>query len=109
MASRRRILLVAFVLLVAAWALLEVQTGGDAGLLYIVPLLALGAPLLAGRYVGEELVLTLAGRRAARPGRRAARVAAPRGRARSMARGGRLVARSLAERGPPRAAAGLST
>jgi hypothetical protein len=105
--SRRRLLLFSLALLVAALTALEVVTGGQAGLLYVGPVLLLCAPLVAGRYVGEERLLALANRYAADPPRRGSRVAVPRTRRRVMPRGGRLVASSLAERPPPRAAVGL--
>jgi hypothetical protein len=101
-ASRRRLLLVAYAVLVAAWTALELISGGGAGLLYVGPVLVLCAPLVAGRYVGEERLLALAGRAVVRRSRRPARVPLPRTRVRAMERGGRLVARSLAKRPPPR-------
>jgi hypothetical protein len=104
-ASRRRLLLVAYAVLVAAWTALEVISGGGAGLLYVGPVLVLCAPLLAGRYVGEARLLALAGREVARRSRPQARMLVPRTRVRAMERGGRLVARSLAKRPPPRPAA----
>lgn len=106
--SRRRLLLLSFALLVAAWTVVELLSGGAAGLLYVAPALVLCAPLAAGRYVGEERLLALATRHAARPRRRGSRVAVLRTRVPVMERGGRLVARSLAKRPPPRAAAVLS-
>jgi hypothetical protein len=104
-ASRRRLLLVAYALLVAAWTALEVISGGGAGLLYVGPVLVLCAPLVAGRYVGEERLLALVDRDVARRPRRPARLPVPGTRVRVMERGGRLVARSLAKRPPPRPAA----
>jgi hypothetical protein len=105
--SRRRILLLSLVLVVVAWLVADVLSGGRAGLLSAAPTLLLCASLLAGRYVGEERLLALAHGRVARPRRRRVRVSAPRTRMRVMARGGRLVARSLAKRPPPRSAAVL--
>lgn len=94
----------AFGAVVAAWLVAEVLTGCQSGLLYLAPALVLALPLLLGRYVGEEQLVELAGRRPAEPRRRALRVASPRSRARVMQRGGRLVASGMAKRPPPRAA-----
>lgn len=101
MAPPRRRIVVPYLLLVAAWLLVEVLSGCDTGLLYLAPALLLGAPLLLGRYVGERRLADLAGRTIARPARRAAHVAPPRSHLRLMQRGGRLIASSLAKRPPP--------
>lgn len=73
-------------------------------LVALVPLFLLIGSLLAGRYVGEGRIASLAARRA-RPARRRpapASGAVPAGRGGTyLPRGGRLVAASLAQRGPP--------
>jgi hypothetical protein len=90
--------------LTSCWALALAFSGSTDTLLYLAPLLLLAAPLVAGRYVGESLVLKLAsiGRRR-RPRPRRAR---PLPKAPSVwsARGARMIAFSLAERPPPAAA-----
>ena len=102
---RRRLVWLAFTLLVAAWLVLALSTGAETGLLYLAPALALCAPLVLGRYVGEEQLAQLAQRSPSRPARGAARLLVPRSHVRLMQRGGRLVASSLAKRPPPAAAA----
>ena len=69
------------------------------------PALLLALPLLAGRYVGEEVIERLRTPRPA-PARRRSKQAAPRLRpvARHMPRGAGLVASHLARRPPPRLA-----
>src|SRR4051794_6735820 len=67
-----------------------------------VPALLLLPPLRAGRYVGEDGLARLAGRRALAPRRRSPACLGERRRApRVLPRGGRLIAAALAERGPP--------
>jgi hypothetical protein len=82
--------------------------GLDAGLLHLAPALVLLAPLLAGRYVGEERLAALAEAWSARGPRAAAELRpagrAPRG---SHVHGGRLIARALGVRGPPAASPAL--
>ena len=76
-------------------------------LLYLAPLLIVGLPLLAGRYVGEEAIERLAGAHGVGPQRpRVAAVDRPiPGRVvYAVPRGGRLIATSLAVRPPPTAA-----
>ena len=88
---------VAVLALLAACAL-----GGQLELLvYAVPLVLIGLPLVAGRYLGEDTLERL--RRApARPRRlRPARATEVRRAAVLLPRGGRLIAHALAERGPP--------
>jgi hypothetical protein len=105
---RHRLLLLSFSLLVAAWAVFSVLSGADTGLLYLAPALLLCAPLVAGRYVGEQQLAELAGRSPARPSRRLERLAVPHSHTRLMQRGGRLVASSLAKRPPPMVAVPLT-
>ena len=71
--------------------------------LLLAPALVLLAPLLLGRYPGEEL---LERARRPAPGRRPrpASTAMPRRCERIPPRGGRLVSSSIAGRGPPAAA-----
>jgi hypothetical protein len=103
--GRRNILVaLAFAVAVAAWAAMEAFGVGEAGLLYLAPSLLLVAPLLFGRYVGEQRIAALAAR-PARSRRRPARgVRLPRAAERLMHRGGRLVASSMAKRPPPHVA-----
>jgi hypothetical protein len=85
-----------------ALALLVHHAGTEA--LLAAPLLALLAPLLAGRYLGEAQIERLAASRArgghtvARARRSSARLRAPQV---LLPRGGRLIATSLAVRPPP--------
>jgi hypothetical protein len=87
----------------AGTALLAAAFGLEQLLAYAGPLLALLLPLLAGRFIGEERIARVAGRR--RRGRRVpvAEAAPPTWhlRAALVPRGGRLIARSLAVRPPP--------
>ena len=106
---RRGLLLLGFALLVAAWTALAVFSGADTGLLYLAPALLLCAPLIFGRYVGEEQLAELANRSPRCPVRRASRLLVPRSHVRLMQRGGRLVASSLAKRPPPLAGASFTT
>ena len=83
-------------------ALLVHHAGTEA--LLAAPLLALLAPLLAGRYLGEEHIGRLAAARAAvgHTVARARRTSAPlRPPGVLVPRGGRLLATSLAVRPPP--------
>jgi hypothetical protein len=104
---RRRLVVVWFAVLVAAWTALALLSGADTGLLYLAPALLLCAPLMFGRYVGEEQLAELAKRSPRSPARRASRLPVPRSHVRLMQRGGRLVASSLAKRPPPPATAFL--
>lgn len=93
--------------LACCWALLLAFVGSSDVFFYLAPALLLVVPLVAGRYLGEALVLKLAarGRRRPRPERA---VRAPRPPALWLARGTRLIAFSLAERPPPVAALSLN-
>ena len=101
MLVRRPLALSVFALLVAAWIVVSVTTGVDAGLPHLAPAVALGAPLLLGRYVGERRLAALASRSRATSRVRGGRIPMPRSHVRLMRRGGRLVASSLAKRPPP--------
>ncbi len=101
---RRRLVVLWFAFLVAAWTVLAVHGGADTGLLYLAPALVLCVPLILGRYVGEEQLAELANRSPRCTVRRASRLVIPRSHVRLMQRGGRLVASSLAKRPPPLAA-----
>ncbi len=88
--------------LTCCWALSLAFSGSSDVLLYLAPALLIVCPLLAGRYVGEDLVLKLASR--GRTGRRrqsASAPPAPKPPAIWLPRGTRLIAFSLAERPPP--------
>ena len=101
MAHRRALMSLAFALLVAAWIVAAAISGADTGLLHLAPALLLCAPLLLGRYLGEQQIAALAKRSHTAPRRGATGVAVPRSHVRIMRRGGRLVASSLAKRPPP--------
>ncbi len=81
--------------------------GGQLELLvYAAPLVLIGAPLLAGRYLGEDTLERLR-RTPERPRRpRVSEVPGVRRAAVLLPRGGRLIAHALAERGPPAVSAG---
>jgi hypothetical protein len=85
------------------WVTALAVTGSTEALLFMAPALLIAIPLLGGRYVGEELVVKLATRRA-RPRRRIASAAAwsrPPAPAARRPRGTALLAFSLAKRPPP--------
>lgn len=100
--SRDQRLLAGLALTALVWAVGAHLAGDGQGLLYLVPLFLLLAPLLLGRYVGEAGIARIAARPAPRR-RRVAAVAAPRsGPLRALTpRGRRLLAFSLAVRPPP--------
>lgn len=85
------------------WVVVLALTGATDVLLFVAPALLIAIPLFGGRYIGEELIVRLAGR-VARPRRRTAfsrnrrLPSAPEG---WRPRGARLIAFSLAERPPP--------
>lgn len=99
--DRRLLVVLAFAALLVL-AVLVHHAGTEA--LLAAPLLALLAPLLAGRYLGEEHIGRLAAARAA-AGHTVARArrtsASLRGPGVLVPRGGRLLATSLAVRPPP--------
>jgi hypothetical protein len=101
---QHRLVVCAFVTVVASWMGAEALTGGQSGLLYLAPAVVLALPLLLGRYVGERQLVELAARPPAPARRRGTRVESPRSYARGMQRGGRLVASGMAKRPPPAAA-----
>jgi hypothetical protein len=72
-------------------------------LAYAAPVFLLAVPLLAGRYVGEERLERLRGRRArpSRPRPAAGALPAKRQVVALLPRGGRLIAEALAVRPPP--------
>lgn len=94
--------MLAIAMLVALFPLLHEVVGLSAGFMFMAPALTLVFPLLAGRYVGEERLLSLA--RAVPPPRRVAMRSAPsrNGFEPLLARGGRLIGDALAVRPPPR-------
>lgn len=84
------------------WVALLAGTGATEALLFLAPALLIAIPLLAGRYVGEELIAKLAARAARRP--RPPHATAPSAPAVAqvfLPRGARLIAHSLAKRPPP--------
>jgi hypothetical protein len=101
MPRRDRHILLALATLSVAFAIVQSVTGVSPDVLLAVPALLLLMPLLAGRYVGEDGLARLAGRRAAPRRRTPARLGARRRAPRVLPRGGRLIAAALAERGPP--------
>lgn len=84
------------------WAFALALSGSTDTLLFLAPALLIVAPLIAGRYLGEELIAKLVAKRD-RPPRRSAVVAArvPRPPLAWSPRGARLLAFSRAERPPP--------
>jgi hypothetical protein len=85
-----------------SWALALALAGSTDVLLFLAPALLVAAPLLAGRYVGEELIAKLVAKRFRKPRRAFAPAArTPRAPASWLPRGTRLIAFSLAERPPP--------
>jgi hypothetical protein len=90
--------------LTCAWTLVLAGTGHYEVLLYLAPALLIAVPLLAGRYVGESLVLRIASSRRRRRPRPARAHALPRPLLTLAPRGSGLIARSLAGRAPPRIA-----
>jgi hypothetical protein len=97
----RRLALLLFAMVVAAWMVLQALTGVELGLSYLAPALVLCAPLALGWYVGENQLAELADRSPRCPARRFCALPLPRSYVRVMQRGGRLVAASLAKRPPP--------
>jgi hypothetical protein len=97
--------MLAIAMLVALFPLLHEVVGLSAGFMFMAPALTLVFPLLAGRYVGEERMISLA--RAVPPPRREPMRTATARRAFEplLARGGRLIAAALAVRPPPSALA----
>ncbi len=84
-----------------AWSLTLALSGSTDALLFLAPALLILAPLLAGRYVGESLIVRLACARPRRRRRPGPAPMAPKAPALWLPRGTRLVAFSLAERPPP--------
>jgi hypothetical protein len=84
------------------WALALALSGSTDTLLFLAPALLIVAPLLAGRYPGEELIAKFVTKRSQRPRRSAAAPAPiPRPPLAWSPRGTRLLAFSRAERPPP--------
>lgn len=84
------------------WAFALALSGSTDALLFLAPALLIVAPLIAGRYPGEELIAKLVAKRS-RPPRRsvAAPIQIPRSPLAWSPRGTRLLAFSRAERPPP--------
>lgn len=95
------------VALTCAWALGLAFSGSTDMLFYLAPALLIVVPLVAGRYVGESLVLKLAARGRGRRPRPLRTRPTTWAHALQVPRGTSLIAFSLAERPPPSAA--LST
>jgi hypothetical protein len=97
--------MLAIAMLVALFPLLHEVVGLSAGFMFMAPALTLVFPLLAGRYVGEERLLSFA--RAVPPPRRQPMhtVSVRRASEPLLARGGRLIGAALAVRPPPSALA----
>jgi hypothetical protein len=84
------------------WAFALALSGSTDTLLFLAPALLIVAPLIAGRYLGEELIAKLVAKRSRRPRRPAAApTPVPRPPAAWSPRGTRLLAFSRAERPPP--------
>ena len=107
--SRRRLRPILYLALLAAlWGATQWIDGVAMGWLVLAPALLLLFPLVGGRYVGEDALHRLAGRRAAdRP--RHADAAAPVlwGILGTSPQGGLVLARRIAGRAPPRTAPAL--
>jgi hypothetical protein len=85
------------------WAAALAFTGSTEALLFMAPALLIAIPVLGGHYIGEELIVKLAARRA-RPPRRATTSPAwplPSTPESWRPRGTGLIAFSLAKRPPP--------
>lgn len=85
------------------WAAALAVTGSTDVLLFLAPALLIAIPLFGGHYIGEELIVKLAARRA-RPPRRATTSPAwplPSTPGTWRPRGTGLIAFSLAKRPPP--------
>jgi hypothetical protein len=101
MTRRERRVMFAIAVLVALLPLLHEVAGLGTGFMFMAPAFTLVFPLLAGRYVGEERLLSLA---RSMPSQRRATGLMPRPRRRFeplLARGGRLLGAALAVRPPP--------
>lgn len=98
--SRHRAAPALLTAIAAAAAILAVA--GSVGLLLsVAPILLLLAPLVTGRYLGEERLHRLRAMAAGRTRRAAASISARRLAPKHTARGGLLIARSLSGRAPP--------
>ena len=87
-----------------AWAVFLTIIGSPEVILFTVPVFMLAAPLALGRYVGEDLIASLA--RFRRPARPVSRAFAPgRGSLAVPVRGSQLIGSNLAGRAPPFASA----
>lgn len=85
------------------WVAALAVAGSTDALLFMAPALLIAIPLFGGHYVGEELIVRIAARRA-RPRRRLGTAAAwpfPSAPAEWRPRGADLIAFSLAKRPPP--------
>jgi hypothetical protein len=84
------------------WVFALALSGSTDTLLFLAPALLIVAPLIAGRYLGEELIARLIAK-GSRPPRRSAAppASAPRPPLAWSPRGARLLAFSRAERPPP--------
>jgi hypothetical protein len=84
------------------WAFALALSGSTDTLLFLAPALLIVAPLITGRYLGEELIAKLVAKRKRRPRRSAVAAApVPRSPLAWSPRGTRLLAFSRAERPPP--------
>lgn len=84
------------------WAFALALSGSTDTLLFLAPALLIVAPLIAGRYLGEELIAQLVAKRSPRPRHSAAASALlPRPPLAWSPRGTRLLAFARAERPPP--------
>jgi hypothetical protein len=94
--------------LTCCWALALAFAGLSEVLFYLAPGLLILAPLLAGRYVGESLIVKLVAARERRRLRPARVRRMPKAPAIGRLSSGRLIAFSLAERPPPAPAISLT-
>jgi hypothetical protein len=100
-----RRLLIGLAIVSMAWLLAHSIAGMGDGVAMFAPALLLAVPLLAGRYIGEDVIERARRARAGAPPvrdrGRSPRPALPRPVAALVPRGGLLLAASLATRPPP--------
>ena len=101
MAAHHRLLGAAALVTAVVAAGHDGTAGGYAWLAHLLPLAAIVIPLLAGRYIGEQRLASLAGTPCGRLPRATAHAPPERPARRALPRGGCLIASFLAVRPPP--------
>lgn len=91
----------ASLILTLLWVAILGATGATDALLFLAPALLLVVPLLAGRYLGVDLIVKLASRETPPRPRAAVSPALPEAPKTWVPRGTRLISFGLAERPPP--------